>query len=67
MKKLLVYLCLFLCVFAFSGCESEEEKAVRQAKDAARQANEVYQNQLNNYNELKNQIDEYNNLQEKLK
>jgi hypothetical protein len=58
-KKFILLLLLTAMLFGFCACESQEEKNLRQAQEAAQHANDAYQAALENYNDLQNDIAEY--------
>lgn len=60
-------LCLsLLLIFALCGCETEEEKEAKEAAKDAERLKEQYYNALEEYNDLKNDINTYYNNQNKL-
>ncbi len=67
MKKTLSVFCVAIMLLFFAGCESAEEKVAREAREAADRAQEVYENAIDDYNDLTQMIDDYNDAIEKLK
>lgn len=66
MRRLILLLLMLAMLFGFCACESKEEKDLRKANEAARQANDAYQAALENYNELQRDIADYEEALDKL-
>ena len=63
------FLCLFLSISLFvalCGCETKEEKEAKEATKEAEMLNEYYHNALEEYNDLKDDMNKYYNNQNKL-
>ncbi len=60
MRKLLVFLCIAMVLFSFCGCETKEKKEARKAQEYADQMNDAYEKAKQDYNDLKNSLNDYN-------
>ncbi len=66
MKKLLIFLLIATTLFSFCGCETKEEKAARHAQENAEHLTDAYEQAMQNYDNLQNQLDEYNQTRDRL-
>lgn len=59
MKKIFIFAVATALVLSFCACESKEERALREAEEAAEHANEAYQRAVDNYNQTQRDIENY--------
>lgn len=62
MKKRGASILFVMTLLYLVGCKSSEQKAYERAVEQERRAWEAYQDAQNDYNQLKKDIDEYNDL-----
>ena len=66
MKKIICLFLILLMMFSFCGCETKEEKAAREAQEYADHMNDVYEKAKQDYDDLKDELDEYNKSLDRL-
>ena len=67
MKKLIIIISI-LCLFVvFSGCESKEERELREWREAEQSLKEQVDRDIAKYNDLQNRLDYLDELQDRIK
>lgn len=66
MKKFISLIFVLLITVSFCGCETKEERKARQAKETAAFLEENYEKQVQEYNDLKDDLDDYHKKQDRL-
>ena len=66
MKKIWLVIVAICTLLTFSSCETSAERELRKEQERLETINDALDNAQDNYNELKDEIDRYKELKDKL-
>ena len=67
MKKCFLSILIIIITLSVFGCESKEERKLREARETSYQLEQAYEKSVDDYNELKRDIAEYKRVADRLK
>lgn len=67
MKKYFLLVLVIIIFITVCGCESTEERKLREARETSYQLEKAYEKSVDDYNELKRDIAEYKRAADRLK
>lgn len=66
-KRFLLVLVMIMIFITVCGCESKEERKLRETRETSYQLEKAYEKSVDDYNELKRDMAEYKRAAERLK